>query len=107
MTTSRAGAVTGRVCMMKESIFVALSIIWPGLKSVSVNEPSDAVTVLAGPSSLIALMFTPSTPAPLRTTRPVISTPGSSRTSTGRDAALIATARIVLVAKPSRLKTTS
>ncbi len=55
----------------------------------------------------MALTLTPSTPTPLRTTRPVISTPASSFTSTGRDVALTDCARNVLVANPSRLKTTS
>ena len=80
---------------------------WPGVKSVRVNDPSDAVTVLVGPSSTIAFTFTPSTPTPLRTTRPAISTDGSSFTSTGFAVALTVCACSVFVAKPDRLKTTS
>ena len=56
---------------------------WPGVRSERVNLPSEVVTVLAGPPSAMALTLTPSTPTPPRSTRPLISTPGSSLTSTG------------------------
>ena len=51
---------------MNASGFITLSIICPGVRSVSVNEPSDAVTVLIGPSSPIALTMTPSMPVLFR-----------------------------------------
>src|SRR6266851_1070403 len=72
---------------MKASILLTANIICPGVRSVSMKVPSEEVTAVTGPSSLMALTLTPSTPTPLRTTRPVISTPASSFTSTGRDVA--------------------
>ena len=68
---------------MNESNLATLSIIWPGVRSDSVKAPSEPVTAEAIPSCDMARTLTPSTPAPPRVTRPLISTPGSSITSSG------------------------
>ncbi len=69
--------------------------------------PSGSVCALLRPSWLIAETFTPSTGVPPRVTRPVISTPASSLTSTGLALAFTSWPRSDFAAKPSRLKETS
>ena len=83
MVRSCAGAVTERISWIIASCLFAISMTCPGVRSESVNVPSGPVVALATPPSAMALTDTLSTPAPPRTTRPLISTPGSSTTSTG------------------------
>jgi hypothetical protein len=81
ITTSRAGASTLRISEMNSSSLRTIRRVGPAPRPPTVNAPSGPVTAL---ESLAPMAVTRafSMPAPLRVTRPVISTAGSSDVST-------------------------